>query len=419
MAKSIVSICKGAQPEEMVERSLKLLGGVQTLIRKNSTVVIKPNAGHMGPPESSVNTNPNLVAAVIKELRKARPREIILAEASAIGCNTMECLKSSGIEEAALKAGVDRIVDIKSEQDLIQMPIRDAKSDLKNISLPRFLLEADHIVNLPIFKSHVSMVFTAALKNIKGVVQDKIHYLMHQTNLADAMMDLWSVVKADLSIVDLIRPMEGFGPHSGHPVDFGCIVAGKDPVAVDATICRMVGLDIKKVDYFRAATNRGLGNFAEKKIEIRGQSIEEVHKPLYLPYLEGFEAWPEYKFYVDHACSSCQGLTAFTMTKLKLLGEYDKNKGLKIIVGQKRKLPEGVQPGKNLLLVGDCLKPLRKKINNNCLFATGCPPIESFPYRAIVDREDQLERKPDGRERHTKETEIFMEKLYGKKINQD
>jgi uncharacterized protein (DUF362 family) len=415
MAKSIVSIAKGTQVEEMVERSLMLLGGVRSLIKKNSTVVVKPNAGHMGPPESSVDTNPDLVAAVIRELRKAEPKEIILAEASAIGCNTIDCFKASGIGEAAEKAGIDRIIDIKTDPDLIQMPIRDARSDLKHISLPRFLIEADHIVNLPIFKSHVSMVFTGALKNIKGVVQDKVHYLMHQTNLADAMMDLWSVVRADLSIVDLIRPMEGFGPHSGHPADFGCIVAGKDPVAVDATVCRMVGLDINKVDYFRAATQRGLGNFSEKKIEIRGQTIEEVHKPLYLPYLEGFDAWPEYHFHVDHACSSCQGLTAFTMTKLKLLGEYEKNKGLHIIVGQKRTLPEGVQPGKNLLLIGDCLKPLRKKVNNNCLFAAGCPPIESFPYRAIVDREDQLERKPDGRERHTKENEIFMEKLYGKK----
>jgi uncharacterized protein (DUF362 family) len=415
VSKSIISIIKGADPERMVEEALAHLGGVQSLIKRNSTVVLKPNAGHLGPPESSINTSPDFVAAVVREIRKAQPKEIILAEASAMGCDTDECLASSGIRKAAEEAGVDQIIDIKTHEDLIHVPIRDARSDIKKVSLPRFIIEADHIVNLPIFKSHVSMVFTCALKNIKGVVQDKVHYLMHQTNLADAMMDLWSVVKADLSIADLIRPMEGFGPHAGQPVEFGCIVAGRDPVAVDATACRMVGLDIEKVDYFRAATERGLGNSDKSKIEIRGNSIEAVYKPLYLPYLEGFEAWPEYNFHVENACSSCQGLMAFIMTKLKLLDEYEKNKGLNIIIGRKKNLPEGVQPGNDLILVGDCLKPLRKKIGGQCIFVAGCPPMESFPYRAIVDREDQLERKPWARERHTRETELFMERLYGKK----
>ena len=106
---------------------------------------------------------------------------------------------------------------------------------------------------------------------------------------------------------------------------------------------------------------------------------------------------------------------AFIMTKLKVLEEYEKNKGIDIIIGRKKDLPEGVKPGNDLILIGDCTKPLRKKIGNKCIFAVGCPPMESFPYRAIVDREDQLERKPGARERHTRETDLFMERFYGKK----
>jgi uncharacterized protein (DUF362 family) len=411
MSKSIVSIVKGSDPVAMVEKALEHLGGVKSLIKQKSTVVLKPNAGHLGGPETSVNTSPGLVAAAIKVIRKAEPKEIILAEASAMGCDTSECLESSGIRKAAEDAGIDKIIDIKTHTDLINIPIRDAVSDLTKISLPRFMIEADHIVNLPIFKSHVSMVFTCALKNIKGVVQDRIHYLMHQTNLADAMMDLWTVVKADLTIADLIRPMEGFGPHSGMPRQFDCVVAGKDPVAIDATVCRMVGLDIEKVDYFRAATNRGIGNPEEDKIEIRGNTIEEVHKPLYMPYLDGFDSWPEYNFHIEHACSSCMGLVAFNMTKLKYLDQYENNKGMDIIVGRKKNLPEGVKPGKNLILMGDCTRPLRKKIGNDCIFVTGCPPMESMSYRAFTDREDQIERQPGARERHTEETKIFMKRL--------
>lgn len=411
MQKSIVSIAKGSDVGKMVEEVLVPLGGVESLIKPKSTVVLKPNAGHVAPAETSVNTNPEVVAAVIKEVRKAGPKEIILAEASAIGCNTMESLEVSGILKAAEDAGVDKVIDIKSEKDLINIPIRDARSDLTKIRLPRFLLEAEHIVNLPIFKSHASMVFTCALKNIKGVVQDKVHYQMHQTDLAKAMMDLWSVIRADLTIADLIRPAEGFGPHSTIPTDFGCLVAGKDPVALDATVCRMVGLDVDTVPYFEPARERGLGNYDEEFIEVHGKSIEEVYKPLWLPYLEGFEKYPEYKIDTEGACSSCLGLVQLTMEKLKSLDEYDKNSDVTILVGRKKEIPKEIDP-KNLILHGDCLK----KYRHQGVFIGGCPPAEPHPVWAIVDRKDYIEIG-DGdvfRDRMAKEGPYFethMEKL--------
>lgn len=409
MAKSIVSIAKGTDVGKMVEEVLAPLGGVGSLIKPKSTVIFKPNAGHAASAETSVNTSPELVAAVIKEVRKAGPKEIILAEASAIGCDTMECLEVSGILKAAEDAGVDKVIDIKSEKDLINIPIRDTRSDLTKIRLPRFLLEAEHIVNLPIFKSHCSMVFTCALKNIKGVVQDKVHYQLHQTDLAKAMMDLWSVIKADLTIADLIRPAEGFGPHSTIPTDYGCVVAGKDPVAVDATVCRMVGLDVDKVAYFEPALERGLGNFDEDLIEVRGKTIEEVFKPLWLPYLEGFEKYPEYNIDTEGACSSCLGLVQLTLERLKSLGDYEKNSDVTILVGRKKEIPKGVDP-KDLILIGDCLKKYRKQ----GVFVGGCPPAEPHPVWAIVDRKDYTEIGPDLRERMAREAPFFeahMEKL--------
>jgi len=409
MKKSIVSIAKGNDVEKMVHEVLEPMGGVDFLIKSKSTVVLKPNAGHVAPPESSVNTNPALMAAVIKEVRKAGPKEIIVAEASAIGCDTMESLKVSGILKAAEAAGVDRVIDIKSEKDLITIPIRDARSDMTKVRLPRFLLEAEHIINMPIFKSHCSMVFTCALKNLKGVVQDKVHYQMHQTDLAQAMMDLWSVIKADINIADLIRPAEGFGPHSTIPVDFGCIVAGKDPVAVDATACRMVGLNIDKVAYFEPARERGIGNYAQDLIEVRGKSIDEVFKPLWFPYLEGLGKYPEYQIDTEGACSSCLSLVGLTMEKLKALGEYEKNTDAKIFVGHKKGIPQDIDPHR-VILFGDCLKKYRKKY----VFVGGCPPAEPHPLWAIVDRKDYTEIGPELRPRMAKEApyfEAYMEKL--------
>jgi uncharacterized protein (DUF362 family) len=409
MEKSIVSIAKGEDVERMVHDVLAPLGGVDALIKPKSTVVLKPNAGHAAPAETSVNTNPDLIAALIREIRKASPKEIIVAEAAAVGCDTMECLEVSGILKAAEDAGVDRVIDIKSDKDLINIPIRDAISDLKKVRLPRFLLEAEHIVNVPIFKSHCSMVFTCALKNMKGVVQDKVHYQMHQTDLAAAMMDLWSVIKADLIVADLIRPAEGFGPHSTIPAKFDCLIAGRDPVAVDATACRMVGLDVDNVAYFKPARERGIGVYEEDLIEVRGESIQEVYQPLWLPYMEGLEKYPEYKIDTEGACSSCLSLVGLTMEKLKALGEYEKNTDLHIFVGRKKEIPDGLDPEK-VLLFGDCLKKFRSK----GLLAEGCPPLEPHPLWAIVDRKSYSGMGPGFRERMAEEGppfEEYMEKL--------
>jgi uncharacterized protein (DUF362 family) len=393
----------------MVEEVLANLGGVKTLIKPNSTVVLKPNAGHPGTPEKSINTSPAFVAAVIKAIRKAGPKQIIVAEASAIGYDTIECLKSSGIYQAAIEAGVDKIIDIKSDKDLVSFPVKDAKSNLTTVLLPRFLLEADHVVNLPIFKTHVSMVFSCALKNLKGVVQDRVHLQMHQADLSEAIVDLWTVIKAGLTIADVIRPGEGFGPHSTIPVDFGCLVAGKDPVAVDATVCRMVGMDISQMKIFKSAQARAIGNMNEGQIEIRGRKIEEVYKKLWIPYLGGFEQWPEYHIYAENACSSCQCLLAYNIERLKALGEYDKNAGITLVLGRKTEIPKGI-PHDNLILIGECLK----KYRDQGISVAGCPPIEPGIQYAIVDRKSYYPQAPDTfgfdlEERKTREEIIFRE----------
>ncbi len=413
--KSIVSIVKGTDAERMVQQAVDHIGGIKSVVRPGSTVVIKPNAGHAAGPETSVNTSPEVVGAVIRLVQQANPGKIILAESSAIGCETIECLEASGIKKAAEEAGIDEIRDIKADTDLIKKPIDNPTSDIKFVELPRFLLEADHLVNVPIFKSHVSMVFTCALKNLKGVVQDTHHYVMHCTNLANAMMDLGDIVRPDLTVVDMIRPMEGFGPHSGTPVEFDCVLAGQDMVAIDATVCRMAGLALEKVEYFDAAREKGLGNFAEEQIEIRGEAIADVRQELYFPYLEGFEAWPEYNIHLEKACSTCQGLLAFTMSKLKALEQYDDNAGIDIVLGRHRKLPEGVEPGGDLVLMGDCSLGLKKRIEKAggyCLHIPGCPPAEPLPAWVISDRNKAPDGEPEGgtadiRQRHEDEEVIF------------
>ncbi|MDR1495317.1 MAG: DUF362 domain-containing protein [Clostridiales Family XIII bacterium] len=396
--KAVVAIAKDPSVEVMVKQVFDELGGADTIIRKGSTVVLKPNAGHLGKDGTSVNTSPALVGEVIKAVKAAGARKVIVAESAAIGCDTIACLEDSGISDAARNAGVDEIRDIKSDKELIKVPIRDARSAITSVMLPRFLVEADHIINMPIFKSHASMVFTCALKNIKGVVQDKVHYDMHRTNLAMAMMDIWSVVRADLNIADLIWPAEGFGPHSPVPLDFGCVLASRDPVALDIVACHCVGLDTGKVSYFENARERGLGCADIDELEVRGKSIDEVYQKMWLPYLDGFDTWPEYEILPENSCSSCQSLVAFTMEKLKALDEYEKNSDAVIVLGAKKEVPDIEK--ERLILCGNCLRKHRDK----GVAVNGCPPAEPHVAWAIIDRKDHMEIGPDLRDRmHSEE----------------
>ena len=116
--KSLVALAKGTDIQANVTKVFDLMGGVQNVFRKGSTVVLKPNAGHAEPPETSVCTNPEVVRAVIREVKKAEPKRIIVAEAAAIGCDTMECFKVSGIEAVANEEGVE-LKDIKRDKDLV------------------------------------------------------------------------------------------------------------------------------------------------------------------------------------------------------------------------------------------------------------------------------------------------------------
>ena len=201
--KSLVALAHGLDVQENVTRVFDMMGGAAKMIEPNSTVVLKPNAGHAAPPEFAVCTHPETVRAVIREVKKANPKRIVIAEAAAVGCDTDECYEACGIAAVAREEGVE-LVDIKKDKDLINVAVRGYRSNISHVKLPRLLLEAEHIINLPILKAHASMVFSGALKNIKGVVQDQVHVQMHQQNLTMAMMDVWWACRADINIMDVM-----------------------------------------------------------------------------------------------------------------------------------------------------------------------------------------------------------------------
>lgn len=388
--KSVVALASEETPQKSVSKVFDLLGGVCSLIEEGSTVVLKPNAGHIADPKSAVCTSPEVVRAVVREVKKAKPGRIIIAEAAAIGCDTIKCFEACGITQVAQEEGVE-LIDIKREKDLINIPVRGYRSNISHVKLPRFLVEADHIINLPILKAHASMVFSCALKNIKGVVQDRVHMDMHAENLTMAMMDVWYAVRADINIVDAIYAAGGFSPHTPVPEYIGCIIGGKDPVAVDRVAADLASIDIKFVDYFRVAAECGMGVSDYENIEVLGEKVEDHAIDMWVPYLCGLDSWPEYNILYDNACSSCQALLALNMETLKAIGEYDKNTDVTIVIGKKDSIPEDI-PHDKLILHGNCTR----KWKDRGLFIGGCPPGDGALKDYILDRreieKDEIDR---------------------------
>ena len=169
--KSLVALAHGLDVQENVTRVFDMMGGAAKMIEPNSTVVLKPNAGHAAPPEFAVCTHPETVRAVIREVKKANPKRIVIAEAAAVGCDTDECYEACGIAAVAREEGVE-LVDIKKDKDLINVAVRGYRSNISHVKLPRLLLEAEHIINLPILKAHASMVFSGALGAGSGPCSD-------------------------------------------------------------------------------------------------------------------------------------------------------------------------------------------------------------------------------------------------------
>lgn len=377
--KSVVAIAKEPTIQESVTKVFDYLGGVTNMIEKGQTVIIKPNAGHAAPAESAVCTNPETLRAVIREVKKANPFKIIIAESAAIGCDTMECYEVSGIAKVAEEEEVE-LYDIKRDTDLINVAVRGYRSNIKRVKIPRKLMEADHIINLPILKAHASMVFSCALKNIKGTVQDAIHHTMHQQNLTMAMMDVWWAVRPDINIVDAINVASGFSPHTPVPLEVGVIMGSYDPVAVDLIACDVVGIDTEKVDYFRVAQEVGLGTTERESIEIVGEKVEDVYKKMWIPYIGDMASrWPEYDIRCEGACSSCQAMLALNMETLKAVGEYDCNTDTTIVVGPRNTIPD--KPKDKIVLHGNCTKRFADK----GLWIPGCPPGEVSLYMTVSE----------------------------------
>jgi len=242
-------------------------------------VLLKPNFVEPDP-QGVINTHPAVVGAA---------RQVFLR----LGAASVRVGDGPGHERDA-EAIVETIrlreflgplpkffVDLNLDE-VRAVTLRTRASKLKTLYLPRTVLEADFIVSMPKLKTHHWVGATLSLKNMFGIVPGCCYgwpkNVLHWAGITPSILDLNSTVRPDFAIVDGIIGMEGNGPIQGTAKASGVLVLGDDPVAVDATCARVMGLAPERIDYLAKAGTL-LGHVQPEKIRQLGESVESARTP--------------------------------------------------------------------------------------------------------------------------------------------
>jgi uncharacterized protein (DUF362 family) len=141
--------------------------------------------------------------------------------------------------------------------------------------VPRIVTESA-IISAAKLKTHMSTKVTLGMKNMFGLLPDKFKGKYHAKGISKVVVDINTVLKPALTLIDGFVGMEGRDPTDGTPVKMDLIIAGKDVVATDATAARVMGFEPMEISHIRRAYAKGLGNI--DNIEIVGSKLEDVRQ---------------------------------------------------------------------------------------------------------------------------------------------
>jgi uncharacterized protein (DUF362 family) len=260
------------QTPQVVQGGLKLLA---PSIR-NKHVLLKPNLVEYSP-TAPINTHPVLIAAAIDALYRMGAAAVTVAEGPGHVRDTDLLLFESGLQAQLESVGRPKFVDLNFDS-VARVALRTGLTGLDELWLPQSVLAADVLISMPKIKTHHWAGVTLSLKNLFGIVPGSIYgwpkNVLHWEGIDSSIVELAAAVPIHFVIADGIEAMEGNGPLHGPAKHLGCIVFAGDPVAADATCCRLMGIDPNRVRHVQMASPLGMLDTAQ--IEHRGEEIASV-----------------------------------------------------------------------------------------------------------------------------------------------
>lgn len=261
-------VARGGEAEDMVQRALAALGGIERFVQRGDDVIIKPNiCVDYNPPEYAATTNPAVVAALVRLCVGAGARRVQVFDMP-FGGTPESAYEISGIGKAVRAAGGEMV--IMNRAKFVDTAIPEGR-DIQSWNIYRDVLTTDVLINVPIAKHHSLARLSLGLKNLLGVISspNRVH-----SNLAQRIADLASVIRPTLTVVDAVRILVDHGPTGGSLNDVkqaDMVIASHDFVAADARAARLFNLAAGDVPYIRAAAAMGLGS-----IDLDGLRVEEL-----------------------------------------------------------------------------------------------------------------------------------------------
>ena len=258
-----------------VKKSLELIGGLNSVLKPGNKVFVKFN--HLSPPsppERGIVTHPIFVEAVLTLLKEVGV-EITVGDDIEEG--NEDGFIISGFREMCDRQGV-KLVNLR-ETGFVEKSCNG--KILKNLYIAKDVIEADVIISIPKFKTHSLTTFTGGIKNLFGVIPVGLRRRFHGDyfkleDFSQILVDIYAMVKPQVTIMDGVIAMEGEGPGSGKLRNLGLILASKDVVALDAVAGGIIGLKPDDVLTTRDAGERGLGISDLKKIKIVGEKFDTL-----------------------------------------------------------------------------------------------------------------------------------------------
>jgi uncharacterized protein (DUF362 family) len=264
-SQAYLAVAHGDDPATLTQRAVKALGGIERFVKKGTTVLVKPNicVAYHGP-EYAATTNPQVVAALVTMCREAGASSVTVMD-HPFGGTAEQAYKISQIGDAVKAAGGQMVV--MGSVKFKDTPIPEGK-DIKKWLVYQDALKFDVIIDVPIAKTHDLARLTLAGKNLMGLTENRggLH-----PNLGERMVDLYTLFKPKLIVVDAYRMLMANGPTGGNLNDVKLaktVIASHDIVAADAYATTLFGLKPDAISYVKAGAARGLGTTDLKSIKI-------------------------------------------------------------------------------------------------------------------------------------------------------
>jgi uncharacterized protein (DUF362 family) len=266
---------KGENIDAVVRAAVAAVGGIGAFVKKGNQVIVKPNLSFASEPARAATTNPEVLQAVIKLCLEAGASKVLvvdhpLQDAEIIGTRADVALMVKQMKNAML-------ILPTTENLYSETPIPRGK-EMKSTKMAKILKEAEVLINLPVAKSHSATGVSLGLKGNMGLNWDR-KWMHDATDLNQTIADLATIVKPSLTIVDAIRALTTRGPQGpGKVANLNTILAGRDPVAVDAYAVELTPwynqkLAGKNVAHIVKSAELGVGQMDLTKINVVKKTV--------------------------------------------------------------------------------------------------------------------------------------------------